>query len=205
MVSCVQQVYLIFCGKTLHFKTNTWMLLDYRNRSMHCSLIIPYSNVSSGAKQLNILFLCWRLHLHLILLSQKTKFASYKTSLLPNDLLIVIKQYHSKKQSTVAKNYKSLSILQHQTWSAILLKHRIELLPTPWSHQTLFTTVLFWFITYTHRCEYIQYAALLYRSANKYQPDLSPLGCKNLSEVEVRGCGASFNHRPITATEPRVV
>lgn len=56
MVSCVQQVYLIFCGKTLHFKTNTWMLLDYRNRSMHCSLIIPYSNVSSGAKQLNILF-----------------------------------------------------------------------------------------------------------------------------------------------------
>lgn len=116
-----------------------------------------------------------------------------------------LSQYHSKKQSTVAKNYKSLSILQHQTWSAILLKHRIELLPTPWSHQTLFTTVLFWFITYSHRCEYIQYAALLYRSANKYQPDLSPLGCKNLSEVEVRGCGASFNHRPITATEPRVV
>lgn len=37
-----------------------------------------------------------------------------------------LSQYHSKKQSTVAKNYKSLSILQHQTWSAILLKHRIE-------------------------------------------------------------------------------
>lgn len=77
------------------------MLLDYRNRSMHCSLIIPYSNVSSGAKQLNILFLCWRLHLHLILLSQKTKFASYKTSLLPNDLLIVIKLHFD---NTIAKN-----------------------------------------------------------------------------------------------------
>lgn len=87
------------------------MLLDYRNRSMHCSLIIPYSSVSSRAKQLNILFsvgdsisissysLKDKICLVQDLTAAKRSFNCDQTAL---------SQYHSKKQSTVAKNYKSL-------------------------------------------------------------------------------------------------